>query len=573
MLGISCRGALMQARSRQQAGGLTMPRVLLTIGFVVVAAIVIVPCLMLMIESLTVTSGSVRQATLQNYANVLGQTRSYELLGRTMLFSVVMTLCAGSAGFLFAWLAVRTNTPGRRFMPVAVLLPYLIPPTLGAVCWILLLSPRNGIINQLLSSLFAEGVFNIYSFTGMIFVESLYTFPLAFIFFYASLSSVDPALEEASAAAGAGPLQTFIKITLPRMLPTVISVATIIFIIGLESFDVAWFLGYPAKIYILSIEVFLLTRFNYPSDIGAAAVYGVIALIAAVLLVQLYRRVTVDDRKFVSITGKAYRLGTLDIGRFRWVASFAFYGLIFLIGVVPVLLMGAISLDAVTWPFSLSGSARFDNYVWIFTDSESVRAIWNTAAIAFGGASLAVAIGFAISYVCLRTQAKGRGLLDYISFLPFAFPGSVLAIGIISTFINSPLYNTIWIMLLAFCIKFMPYSIRNINGSIMQIHHEMEEASQVAGAPLLMTIRRIVLPLALPGLVAAWSLLFIVFIRQFSLPVMLSSPGSQVLTIMLFQEWDAGKMGHVSAYGILMVLASLPFMIAARVISGKKGVS
>jgi iron(III) transport system permease protein len=164
-------------------------------------------------------------------------------------------------------------------------------------------------------------------------------------------------------------------------------------------------------------------------------------------------------------------------------------------------------------------------------------------------------------------------LLDYISFLPFAFPGSVLAIGIISTFINSPLYNTIWIMLLAFCIKFMPYSIRNINGSIMQIHHEMEEASQVAGAPMLMTIRRIVFPLALPGLVAAWSLLFIVFIRQFSLPVMLSSPGSQVLTIMLFQEWDAGKMGHVSAYGILMVLASLPFMIAARVLSGKKGVS
>jgi iron(III) transport system permease protein len=526
---------------------------------------------MLVYESLTILDKGVRHATLQNYANILSETRSFELLGRTVLFSAVMTICAGSCGFLFAWLAVRTNTPGRRLMPIAVLLPYLIPPTLGAVCWILLLSPRNGIINQLLSPIFVDGLFNIYSFSGMVFVEALYTFPLAFIFFYASLSAIDPVLEEASAAAGAGPLQTFWKITLPRMLPTLISVATILFIIGLESFDVAWFLGYPAKIYILSIEVFLLTRFNYPSDIGGAAVYGVLALIAAAALVQLYRHVTADDRKFVAITGKGYRLGTLDIGRYRWVACLSFYALIIVIGVIPIFLLGAISLDAVTWPFSLSGTARFDNYKWIFSDSESLRAITNTAMIALGGATIAVTIGFVISYVCTRTDVKGRGALDYIAFLPFAFPGSVLAIGIISTFIDSPLYNTIWIMLLAFCIKFMPYSIRNINSSIMQVHREMEEASHVSGGTMLTTIRRIVLPLVIPGLIAAWSLLFIVFVRQFSLPIMLSSPGSQVLTIMLFQEWDAGKMGHVAAYGILMVSASLPFMVAARLLSRQKG--
>ncbi|MEI8400001.1 MAG: iron ABC transporter permease [Alcaligenaceae bacterium] len=547
------------------------PKSLLLLGLLIVSTTVLVPCLMLVYESLTVLDKGVRHATLQNYANILSEYRSFELLGRTVLFSAVMTVCAGSCGFLFAWIAVRTNTPGRRLMPIAVLLPYLIPPTLGAVCWILLLSPRNGIINQLLSPIFADGLFNIYSFAGMVFVEALYTFPLAFIFFYASLSAIDPVLEEASAAAGAGPLQTFWKITLPRMLPTLISVATILFIIGLESFDVAWFLGYPAKIYILSIEVFLLTRFNYPSDIGGAAVYGVLALIAAAALVQLYRHVTADDRKFVAITGKGYRLGTLDIGRYRWVASVSFYSLITIIGIIPIFLLGAISLDAVTWPFSLSGTARFDNYKWIFSDSESLRAITNTAMIALGGATLAVTIGFVISYVCTRTDVKGRGALDYIAFLPFAFPGSVLAIGIIATLIDSPLYNTIWIMLLAFCIKFMPYSIRNINSSIMQVHREMEEASHVSGGTMLTTIRRIVLPLVIPGLIAAWSLLFIVFVRQFSLPIMLSSPGSQVLTIMLFQEWDAGKMGHVAAYGILMVSASLPFMVAARLLSRQKG--
>jgi len=548
------------------------PRMMFAVALVIVGVAVLVPCGMLIYESLTVVEGGIRQATMQHYAGIISQQRTYELLGRTVLFSAAMTVFAGSAGFLFAWLAVRTNTPGRRFMPIAVLLPYLIPPTLGAVCWILLLSPRNGIINRLIEPIFADGLFNIYSFSGMIFVETLYTFPLAFIFFYATLSSIDPVLEEASAAAGAGAFRTFWKITLPRMMPTVISVGTILFIIGLESFDVAWFLGYPAKIYILSIEVFLLTRYNYPSDIGGAAVYGVLALIAAILLVQLYRRVTADDRRFVAITGKAYRLGTLDIGSWRWLASGVFYAIIAIIGVLPLLLLGAISLDSITWPFSLNANLTLDNYRWIFSDSESRRAIINTALIALGGATLAVAIGFVISYICTRTDVKGRGVLDYIAFLPFAFPSSVLAIGVIATFIRTPIYNTIWIMLLAFSIKFMPYSIRNINNNIMQIHRELEEASYVAGGTMLSTIWRIILPLVIPGLIAAWSLLFIVFVRQFSLPIMLSSPGSQVMTIMLFQEWDAGKMGHVSAYGILMVLASFPFMVAARLMSRQKGV-
>ena len=551
---------------------LNTPRLLLGLALIIVSAMVLVPCGMLVFESLTTVDSGGRHATLQHYAGVVSEMRTYALLGRTVLFSAVMTVCAGSTGFLFAWLAVRTNTPGRRFMPIAVLLPYLIPPTLGAVCWILLLSPRNGIINLALEPIFHTSVFNIYSFTGMVFVETLYTFPLAFIFFYASLSSIDPVLEEASAACGAGAFRTFRKITLPRMMPTIISVGTILFIIGLESFDVAWFLGYPAKIYILSIEVFLLTRYNFPSDIGGAAVYGVFALLAAVLLVQLYRRVTADDRRFVAITGKGYRLGSLDIGRYRWLVSISFYSLIAIIGVLPLFLLAAISLESVSWPFALHPQASLNNYKWIFTDSESLRSIINTAILALGGATIAVCTGFMIAYVCSRTNVKGRGLLDYISFLPFAFPGSVLAIGVISTFIDSPIYNTIWIMLLAFSIKFMPYSIRNINNNLMQVHRELEEASYIAGATMLMTIYRIVLPLIIPGLVAAWSLLFIVFVRQFSLPVMLSSPGSQVMTIMLFQEWDAGKMGHVAAYGVLMVGASLPFMVAARIMSRQKSV-
>ncbi|HYG85425.1 MAG TPA: iron ABC transporter permease [Azospirillum sp.] len=530
----------------------------------VIGTIVLVPSSALIFESFSTRTAAGDVLSLDNYVKVLSQERTFDLLLATVGFSLAMTFVAGSLGFVFAWIAARTNTPFRRFMPIAVLLPYLVPPTLGAVMWILLLSPSNGIINTLLAPIVGGPLFNIYSFAGMVFVESLYTFPLSFMFFYASLSTLDPTLEEAAAVSGAGTLRTFLHTTLPSMWPTIISVATLLFIIGFESFDVAWFLGYPAKIYILSIEVFLLTRFNYPPDIGAAAVYGVIALVLAMFLVVLYRQVTSRRGRFVSITGKGYHTGVLDIGRWRYATCGFFYGLIAVIGVLPVTLLIAISLNAVSWPFAVTPDVSLTNFLWIFNDPEARRALWNTATLAFFGALLVVTVSFFVSYLSVRTEERGRGFLDYVAFLPFAFPSTVLAVGIISVLIQTPLYNTIWIMLLAFFIKFLPYGLRNLSNNMLQIHHELEEASYVSGAGLMRTLWKVILPLTIPGIVAAWSLLFIVFMRQFSLPIMLSSPGSQVLTILLFQEWDAGQMGHVAALGTVLMLCCIPFVVIAR---------
>jgi iron(III) transport system permease protein len=546
-----------------------LPARLLLLGcLLVVGVAVAVPSLTLIRESLLSAGGAF---SLNNYVRVLGSARTWHLFGTTVAFSATMTLFAGCTGLLFAWLAARTDVAGRAFMPVAVLLPYLIPPTLGSISWIFFLSPTNGLVNQLLAPLFGGPVFNIYSFPGMVFVESLYTFPLAFIFFHAALVALNPSLEEASAVCGAGTLATFRTVTLPAMWPAIFSVATLLFIIGLESFDVAWFLGYPAKIYTLSIQVFLLTRYDYPPDIAAASVYGVIALLAAMAMVWAYRAITREQARFVAISGKAYRPGGLALGVWRVPAGIVFYGLIVIIGVLPVLLLAGIALDAVAWPFHLRGTADMANFVWILTDAESQRALVNTAIIALLGASAVVALSFLVAYVTVRTELKFRALLDYLAFLPFGFPGTVLAVGLITALIRTPLYDTIWIMLVAFAVKFLPYGLRNIAGSMMQVHRELEEASFASGAGLFATMRRIMLPLVAPGMLAAWSLLFIVFGRQFSLPIMLSSSGSQVLTIALFQEFDGGQMGHVAAYGILLIVCSLPFLVLARWVA--KGVA
>lgn len=546
------------------AKAITTVHVILGLALAIVIAAVGVPTATLLIESLSKMTPAGPVFSVDSFVRVLGSAKSHRLLLNTVTFSAAMTVVAGTLGFVFAWVAARTNAPGRRFMPIAILLPYLVPPTLGAISWIFLLSPSNGIINTWIAPLVGPRFFNIYSFSGMVFVESLYTFPLSFMFFYAALTSLNPTLEEASAVAGAGTLKTVWRTTIPAMWPTILSVATLLFIIGFESFDVAWFLGYPARIYILSIEVYLLTRNQYPPDLGGAAVYGVIAFLAAAAMIAAYRRVTAERERFATITGKGYRAGELDLRWMRVPASVAFYLLIFIIGAVPVALLFAISIEAVVWPFRLAGNVSLENFRWIFSDSEAVRAMKNTAFLAVCGAGIVVVLSFFVSYISVRTQLRGRGVLDYVAFLPFAFPGTVLAVGIISAFIKTPLYNTIWIMMLAFTIKFLPYGLRNLSNNMLQVHRELEEASTASGAGLMTTLRRVILPLTIPGIVAAWSLLFIVFMRQFSLPIMLASPGSQVVTIMLFQEFEAGQMGHVAAFGMILIGSCIPFVVLAR---------
>lgn len=536
----------------------------------IVGVAVAVPAVVLIGDSFVIgaSDGSSKYG-VENYLNVLSSERTYKLLWTTLAFATTMALIASVLGFFFAWLAARTNIVGRRFMPIAILIPYLIPTSLGAIDWILLMSPSNGILNLWAQWLFGVGpIFNIYSFAGMVFVESMYTFPLSFMFFYAVLISSNSTLEEASSVAGGGVFQTLFRITIPSMWPTIISVLTLLFIIGLESFDVARFIGYPARIYVLSIQIYVLTNVEYPPDFAAASVYGVIFLIVAFALVAVYRSTTHESDKFVSISGKNFRNAAIDLAAWRLPAALSFYGLILFIGVLPVVLLIALSFNAIEWPFSLSGSFSLENYIWIIQDSAARRSFVNSFILAMFGATATIVLTFFVAYATIRLRKPGHAALDYLAFVPFAFPGTVLAVGLIGGLIHTPIYNTIWIMVIAFIIKFLPYGLRNVSGNLLQIHRELEEASFSSGASLMVTLRRVVLPLALPGIISGWSLLFIVFMRQFTLPVMLSSPGSQVATIVLFQEWEAGQVGHVAAVGCTIMAVCVPFLIVARRLVG-----
>ena len=543
--------------------GLTR-RVALIFGFGLLCLLVIVPCLLVLIETFFSTPRDPIRLTLDHYVDFFTQVDSYLIVGRTILFSVFTTLVAGTTGFLFAWLAVRTNIPSAKFMVIAITLPYLIPASFGAISWALLMDPAGGLIHQWLGIVFPADAFNIYSFSGLVFVEALCSFPLAFTFFYASLASTDPVLEEASTAAGASVWETFRRVTIPRMLPNALSILLLLFILGLESFDVAWFLGYPANSKMISVEILLLTRLTDQPDPGAAAIYGLFILFVVLISVQLYRRRVVRDRRLIVTKGKLYRHLPFDIGWLRWVACIGFYLLIVLGGALPLLVILFNSLDIPLESLSREVSPRFYNYQWVLNNEESLQALVNTVLIGVGAATIAIGVGCPMALLFLKTKQRLRQAIDYLTFLPFALPASLFALALLLAFEGSAIDGTVWLLLIGFCLKVVPFSVRNIQGVLLQIDQNLEVASMAAGGGAWTTVRRIVLPLASPGLLASWLLLLTVFIRQFSMPLLLATPDSPVMSNLVFREWVAGNTGHVAVCGVVVVCVSLPLTVLAR---------
>lgn len=508
--------------------------------------------------------------TLANYATVYLQPDTYKIFGTTVVYAGCVALVAVLVGFLFAWISVRTDAPLARHMPWLVLIPYVVPATLSSVCWTILANPNTGLLNLLARSLFGPDVtpFNIYSMAGMVLVSATYSGPLVFTFLAAALRTSNPALEEAASLSGASPLKTFWRVSVPLARPALISVFALIFILGLEAFDVPAFIGIPSRIYVFTTAVFIQTSVRTPPNYGQAATYGALPLLVALLLTVYYQRSIVAPERFATITGKAFHPRRVLLQRWRWVATGIFLLVFFITAVLPFVTLVLISLAP---SLSAVGSLAFGtyglgNYATIFSDPTARRAMSNSLLLAIVGATLAVGASFLISTVLLRTRLRGRGLLEYLLFLPFAFPSIVLAVGLIWGYVRFPLgiYGTLWILLVGYITKYLPYGLRSISTTLLQVNREMEEAARVSGATPWHVLSRVLFPLALPGLVAGWSLLVIVFLREFSMSLMLWTSGNEVVSVIYWDDWSNGRFGPLGALGMLLVMASLVIVFTIR---------
>jgi len=531
--------------------------------------------------------GSIRSApigepgatyTIQNYVKAYFDREFYLLLLNSVYYAIGTCTLTFLIGTFLAWVSERTNTPFKKLFVVMSLIPFIIPGILSTISWILLLSPKIGLINIVVKELLRleSAPFNVYSMWGMIFAEAIHLYPLVFLLMSAAFRNMDTSLEEAALTAGSSTLQTFCRVTLPLMRPAMFSVLLINFIRGIEAFEVPALIGVPAKISVFTTKIFLAIH-QFPSDFGLAGAYAVTLLAISTVGVLIYGRITRREERYATVTGKGYRPRVIDLGGWKYVTL----GISFLIFFLAVILPVFVLLWSSFIPYygvpsrELMEKMTFANYQYILNYPLALTAFKNSFYLSVGSATLVMLLTSVIAWITVKTKLPGRGLLDTVTFIPIAMPGIVLGVSLIWVYLTLPIpiYGTIWVLLLAYITKFMPYGVRAASASMIQINKELEEASLTAGGTWFQTFRKVVLPLLMPGFTAGWIYISIIALRELSTSILLYSYNSTVLSIMAFDLWEGGQYTYVCALGVLMVLLLVAMAFTARKLGAKVGIA
>jgi iron(III) transport system permease protein len=515
--------------------------------------------------------------SLANYAEAYASQYTYSTFRNSLGFAGGAALLAFAVGTLLAWLVERTNVPFRRlFFPLSIV-PLIVPGVLESIAWIFLLSPKIGYVNLALMSLFGleSAPFNVFSLGGMIWVQGIGQAPLAFLLMVAAFKSMDPSLEESAMTSGAGTLRTLRVITLPLLLPAIGSTLLILFVRSIESFETPAIIGIPARIFVYTSEIWLAFS-EFPPNYGRGAALAIGLLLLSAFGVWLYTRVTGRSERFQTVTGKAFRPRQFDLGRWRW----AGLGVLMLYAGVVLLLPLGVLVWASLLPYIAAPSAdslrlvSLENYQYLFRFEPFRRAAWNSIILALSTASVVMLLTAVVAWIAYRSRLPGAKILDYLAFLPIAVPGLVLGMALIWFYVAFPvgIYGTLWVLLVAYTTKYIPYGMRATSGSIVQIHRELEEASGISGGSWWQTFWRVTLPLLRPGLLAGWVYVMIVSFREFSTSVLLATGQSTVLSIQIFTMFEQGQVTAVAAAGVLMVLLLFAIVSIVYKLSGRVGI-
>ncbi len=554
--------------------------ILIGVPVVLVVWLAIVPLTFLLWQSVLTPHTAARPAefTLDNFRTAYFSADTFGLFVNSVVFATGTALFALLVGTALAWMNERTNTPFKSLFFALSIIPLVIPGILFTVAWMLLASPKIGLLNVALQGLFGTDMvfFDIYTMAGMIWVDGLHYSPIAFLLMTAAFRSMDPSLEESAQMSGASILQIAYRITFKLAWPAVLGSLLILFVRAIESFEVPALLGLPVGIHVYTSAIYQAIH-QYPSQIGLASSYAITLLVLCCFGIYLQSRLSYQGSRFSTVTGKGFRPRTVDLGRWRWFAASLFVIYFLVIVLLPFLVLVWTSLQkyysAPSW--DALNRMSFDNYRSVLDYPGFWTTVRNSLFLSLTCASIIMIVAAVISWVVVRTKIPGRWLLDTLASMPLVFPGIVLGLSIMICYlyIDIGIYNTIWIMLVAYVTRFLPYGMRYVSTSMLQIHKELEESAAMSGASWSMNFRRIVLPLLKPGLLAGFVYVVIVSIRELSSSILLYSPGNEVVSIMIWELWQNGQYVELSALGVMLILLLFVLVMIAQIIGRRFGIA
>ena len=500
--------------------------------------------------------------TAAHYVRVLSDPPLQKALWNTVVLALWSGLMALVIGAPLAWLTARTDLPFRRSIQSLVMASFVTPPFLGAFAWVMLAGPNAGYLNRLYRELTGavDPLLNIFSMPGLIFVVAIYTFPYVYIMIANTLGLIASDLEDAAGILGAGRFQVARTITLPMVLPAILSGFILAVLQALALFGSPAILALPAGFHTVTTQ--LWSFFQYPPRVEQAAAFSMPLLLATALLLLVQKRL-LGRRGYAAVGGKGGQRRVVALGRWRHPALGVCLAVLAAAVFLPygILLKAAFSrawAQPLTWD-----NFTLDNWSFTFLSVTTRSAIVNTLELGVLTACVGAALATLLAYVTNRRLVAGHQVLGFLAVAPVVIPGVVLAVALFVTYTRPPflLYGTLWILFLAYLTKEMPVGYSQSDATLRGIHPELEEAGRILGAGRFRVLREITAPLARSGIIATWCFVFIGVIRELSASIILFSPNTKVMSVVIFDLKEEGQFGAIAVLGVFMLV--MTFVIVA----------
>ncbi len=492
-------------------------------------------------------------------------------LANALILAALVTALSLLVGVVLALLVARTDLSHKSLWDTMITLPLYLSPFTGLMAWITLGSEKTGFINHILRKIL--GVFienpkplvNIWSYGGVVFIMFLFFCPFVYLFTVGSLRSMNTSLEEAARMSGATAITGLRKITLPMCLPAILASGLLVFVLSVEMYTVPGIIGATVGFTTLPWKIFEDST-AIPVHRAHAAAGGCLLLFVTIAGVWLQNRLTQVSSRFVTVGGKGFQGRPIALGKYSWLAV----GIILLYVLLADILPFGALLIASFMRFSASMITpdlfTTKHYVAFFTTQNMMAALWNTIFLAVLTGIICVLLGFVISLMDLRRPSLVTKSIAFLSILPVAVPGLVYGLGLLWTYLQTPLYGTIWILLLAHVAKMLPYGVIVSRSGLLQLHPELEESARMCGATPTRAIASIAAPLVKPTLIAILFFVMLNSIKELSASILLYSSNSHILSVLTWHYMDNGDYQYAAAIGIIQTAIMIGIVLITRML-------
>lgn len=545
--------------------------VLISPLFLILFAYVVFPFYSTFLQSFT---GENRFA---NYAKFfsLESSANLEALWNSIYISILSVICCAVVGVTMAFLLERYEFPGRRLLSVLVLVPMALPPLVGVLSFTFLYG-ESGIFPRLFQQLFSldEVPFALKGIWGVVVVHTFTMYTYFYLTASAAIKGLDPSLEEAATSLGASRICVWRKVILPMLTPSIIASSLLVFMVSMASYTAPLMFGVERT---MTMQIYL-ARTN--GNLDMAATQSTILSIVSILFLFIMRWYQ-NRRNYQNLSkGISVHRSEVTSKLLKYISiSLSFFGTLILILPILVLVLISFSKDGAWTVQILPTEYTLDHYKALFTDERTWRPIWNSLQMGAVATVGNILFGVAAAYAMVRLSFKGKALLDVLIMIPWALPGTVVAVNLIAAFstesvftFNQVLIGTFWILPLAYFVRHLPLVFRSTSASLMQLDQSIEEAARSLGASWWYSFKKIVLPLTLSGIIAGTLLALVQSIGEFVASILLYSTSTIPLSVAIFQKLYAFKFGTACAYGVLqIVLILVVLLISEKLSKGSAG--